>query len=317
MNLLGMTVAPGASAQGQLQVAHLHTRTPIEVPVFVTRALKPGPTLLLLAGIHGDEVNGIEILRQCIAKGITKPRKGTTICIPVVNVIGYVHNQRDLPDGRDLNRAFPGRKSGSLAAQIAHQLTKNVLPHADLVVDFHTGGAQRFNAPHIRLSAHNPALIDQAKVFGAPFIIHHKSTPKSLRHTCDKLGVPLLLFEGGKSNDITASISNSGVNGVKRLMHHLGMLSSKFKVSTPKNKPIEVLDSTWIRAGSSGMFKSLVSVGKWVEKGDSIGQITDPYGQTLIFVLAPNTGYIFNVNHAPTVYQGDAIFHMSTEIKKG
>ena len=112
IHLLGLEIAPGQSAQARLQVAHLHNRTPIEVPVFIEHAIKPGPTLLFLAGIHGDEVNGIEILRQCIAKGITKPRKGTTICIPVVNVIGYVHNQRDLPDGRDLNRAFPGKKNG-------------------------------------------------------------------------------------------------------------------------------------------------------------------------------------------------------------
>ncbi|HCK06164.1 MAG TPA: succinylglutamate desuccinylase [Flavobacteriaceae bacterium] len=317
IHLLGLEIAPGQSAQARLQVAHLHNRTPIEVPVFIEHAIKPGPTLLFLAGIHGDEVNGIEILRQCIAKGITKPRKGTTICIPVVNVIGYVHNQRDLPDGRDLNRAFPGKKTGSLAAQIAHQLTQWVLPHTDLVVDFHTGGAQRFNAPQIRLSQDDPELLKKANVFGAPFIIHSKPTPKSLRHTCDKKGIPLLLFEGGKSNDITPSVSNTGVNGIKRLMYELKMLSPKFTVSKPKYKSIEIVNSSWIRAGSSGMFKPLIEVGRWTEKGANIGQLSDPYGQSSISVLAPNAGYIFNVNQAPTVYQGDALFHISTDIRNG
>ncbi len=315
ISLLGTQVAPGQSVQARLQVAYLHNRTAIEVPVFIEHALKPGPTILLLAGIHGDEVNGIEIIRQCIAKGITKPRKGTTICIPVVNVIGYVHNQRDLPDGRDLNRAFPGKKTGSLAAQIAHQLTQSVLPYVDLALDFHTGGAQRYNAPQIRLSGQDPELLKMAKIFGAPFVIHNKPTPKSLRHTCDKKNIPLLLFEGGKSNNITPLISNAGVNGVKRLMHHLDMLSPKFKVSVPKHQTVEIISSSWVRAGSAGMFKPLIEVGKWTEKGSVIGQISDPYGQSLSPVLAPNAGYIFNVNQAPTVYQGDALFHLSSEIR--
>ncbi len=315
INLLGHEVSPGQSAQALLQVAHLHNRTAIEVPVFIEHALKPGPTVLLLAGIHGDEVNGIEILRQCIAKGITKPRKGTTICIPVVNVIGYVHNQRDLPDGRDLNRAFPGKKSGSLAAQIAHQLTQEVLPHVDLILDFHTGGAQRFNAPQIRLSGLDSDLLNMAKIFGAPFVIHNKPMGKSLRHTCEKKGIPLLLFEGGKSNDINTSVSNAGVNGVKRLLSHLGMIAPKFKISAPKHQTVEILNSTWVRASSSGMFKPLIEVGKWTEKGAIIGQISDPYGQSMTGVMAPNAGYIFNVNQAPTVYGGDALFHLSTELR--
>lgn len=315
INVLGTEVLPGKSAQALLQVAHLHNRTAIEVPVFIERAIKEGPTVLLLAGIHGDEVNGIEILRQCIAKGITRPRKGTIICIPVVNVIGYVHNQRDLPDGRDLNRAFPGKKTGSSAAQIAYQLTQGVIPHVDLAIDFHTGGAQRFNAPQIRMSGLDAELLNKAKTFGAPFVVHAKSTPKSLRQTCDKKGIPLLLFEGGKSNDINTAVSNAGVNGVKRLLHHLDMISPKFKISAPKHKTVEILNSIWVRASSSGMFKPLIEVGKWAEKGAIIGQISDPYGQSMIAVMAPNDGYVFNVNQAPTVYQGDALFHLSTEIR--
>ncbi len=315
IHLLGTHVSPGESVQARLQVAYLHNQTAIEVPVFIEHALKPGPTVLLLAGIHGDEVNGIEILRQCIAKGITKPRKGTIICIPVVNIIGYVHNQRDLPDGRDLNRAFPGKKTGSLAAQIAHQLTQEVIPHVDLILDFHTGGAQRFNAPQIRFSGHDSELLNKAKTFGAPFVLYNKATPKSLRYTCDKKGIPLLLFEGGKSNDINSSVSNAGVNGVKRLLHHLDMIAPKFKISTPKHKTVEILNSVWVRASSSGMFKPLIEVGKWTEKGAVIGQISDPYGQSMTAVIAPSAGYVFNVNQAPTVYGGDALFHLSTETK--
>ena len=313
--ILNVRVAPGQNAQALLQVAHLHNRAAVEVPVFIEHASKPGPTILFLAGIHGDEVNGIEILRQCIAKGITKPKKGTTISIPVVNVIGYLHNGRDLPDGRDLNRAFPGNRSGSLAGQIAHQLTHMVLPHVDLVIDFHTGGAQRFNAPQIRISGKNKALVKLAKIFGTPFVIHSKSVPKSIRHTCDKKGIPLLLFEGGKSNNITSSVSNAGVNGVKRLMHDLDMLKPRFKVSPPKHKTMEIINSTWVRASTSGMFKPLIDVGKWTEKSTTIGQITDPYGQSLNLIVAPNAGYVFNTNQAPTVYQGDALFHLSTEIR--
>ncbi|MGS2725508.1 succinylglutamate desuccinylase/aspartoacylase family protein [Psychroserpens sp. BH13MA-6] len=315
LNILGEAVALGKSATVSFNVAKLHTQNTIDVPVIIERSKKPGPTVLMTAGIHGDEVNGVEIVRQIISKGINKPKKGTIICVPVINVFGFIHMDREFPDGRDLNRVFPGIKGGSLASRVAFKLVTEILPHADFVMDFHTGGADRFNAAQIRIVKGEKNLKELAKIFGAPFVLYSKNLNKSFRNTCYKLGIPILLFEGGKSFNIDATITNTGVNGVKRVLHHLGMLNSKFKVSKPKKPCIYISDSKWIRANYSGMFKSTVTINSKVSKGDVIGNITDPYGSFNHFVKAPNDGYIFNINESPIIYQGDAIFHISKKLK--
>jgi predicted deacylase len=315
LHILGKKVRLGESAKVSFNVAKLHTQNTIDVPVIIERSKKPGPTILITAGIHGDEVNGVEIVRQIIAKGINKPKKGTIICIPVINVFGFIHMDREFPDGRDLNRVFPGSKGGSLASRVAFKLVTEILPHADLILDFHTGGADRFNAAQVRIIKGEKNLDALAQIFGAPFVFYSKNLNKSFRNTCYKMGIPILLFEGGKSFHIDNAITNTGVNGTKRVLYHLGMLSSKFKVSKPKKSCICILDSKWIRSNYSGMFKPTITINSEVKKGDVLGNVTDPYGSFNHFVKATNNGYIFNINESPIIYQGDAIFHISTKLK--
>lgn len=315
LHILGEEVRLGQSTEASFGVAKLHSRNTVEVPVIINRSKKPGPTVLITAGIHGDEVNGVEIVRQIIAKGINKPKIGTIICIPVINIFGFINMDRDFPDGRDLNRSFPGSKSGSLASRVAYKLINEVVPHADLVLDYHTGGADRFNSPQIRIASNGKSLDNLATIFGAPFVLYTKNIKKSFRSTCQKLGVPILLFEGGKSFNIDPVITNTGVNGCKRILSELGMLQSKFKVSKPKKKATIILSSKWLRAKHSGMFKASATLNSWVEKNDLIGNITDPYGKFNHFVKAEYSGYIFNINQSPIVYQGDALFHISTKLK--
>ncbi|TXG36929.1 succinylglutamate desuccinylase/aspartoacylase family protein [Seonamhaeicola maritimus] len=316
LTILNETIEPGESKEVSFDVANLHTSTPVHIPVIIERAKKPGPTVLFTAGIHGDEVNGVEIVRQIIAKGINKPKCGTIICMPVINIFGFINLNREFPDGRDLNRVFPGSPKGSLASRVAHKLIHEVIPHVDYIMDFHTGGSDRFNAPQIRIAEGERKPKQLAKIFGAPFILYSKNLNKSFRNTCAKLGKTLLLFEGGKSFHIDDLVTNSGVNGAKRVLNHLDMLSSKYKASTPKKTPIIIGESKWIRAKYSGMFKAVVKINSKVQKGDALGNITDPYGKLNYFVKAQNTGYIINVNEAPIVYQGDALFHISTKLKK-
>ncbi|GGZ84666.1 succinylglutamate desuccinylase/aspartoacylase family protein [Algibacter mikhailovii] len=316
LHILGEEVLPGESKEVNFDVANLHTSTPVNVPVIIERSNKSGPIVLFTAGIHGDEVNGVEIVRQLIAKGINKPKIGTIICMPVINVFGFINLKREFPDGRDLNRVFPGNSNGSLAGRVAHKLTHEIIPHADLIIDFHTGGSGRFNAPQLRYSKGNTKLNDLAKVFGAPFVLYSKNVSKSFRTTCFKLNKPLLLFEGGKSFHIDDIVTNSGVNGSKRILKHLGMLNTGFKSSKPKNDCVFITESKWIRAKYSGMFKAVVPCGTHVEKEDILGHIMDPYGKFNYFVRARNSGFVINVNESPIVYQGDALFHISLELKK-
>lgn len=311
LEILGEKVLPGKSATINFNMAKLYTTTSVEVPVIIERSRKPGPVVLLTAGIHGDEINGVEIIRQIISKGINKPTKGTIICIPVVNIFGFLNMRREFPDGRDLNRMFPGTKNGSLASRFAFQFVKKILPIADFCLDFHTGGASRFNAPQIRVKKGDEQSLKYAHIFNAPFTMNSKTITKSYRETCSKLGIPILLFEGGKSQDSNKEIARHGVEGAMRILSFLDMLHPKFDYPDASAQTVIIENSTWMRAKYSGLLHIKIPCGKHVEKGEYIGTITDPYGKFRHKIKAPNEGYIINVNQSPIVYQGDAVFHIS------
>lgn len=315
LEILGEQVKPGKSATINFNMAKLYTTTSVEVPVIIERSKKPGPVVLITAGIHGDEINGVEIVRQIISKGINRPQKGTIICVPVVNIFGFLNLRREFPDGRDLNRMFPGTKHGSLASRFAFQFVKNILPLANFCLDFHTGGASRFNAPQIRVKRGDEQSLKYARIFGAPFTIYSKTITKSYRETCAKKGIPVLLFEGGKSMDSNRDVAKHGVEGAMRILSFLEMLHPKFDYPDAITETVIIENTNWMRAKYSGLLHIKIPCGKHVEKGEYIGTITDPYGKFRHKVKAVNTGYVININEAPIVYQGDAIFHISAPPK--
>ncbi len=311
LTILGEIILAGESKTIDMEIARLHTTTKLKIPVIIERSLVDGPVVLLSAGIHGDEINGVEIVRQIIIQKINKPKIGTIICIPIINMFGFVNKSREFPDGRDLNRVFPGSKNGSLASRFAFHILKEIMPVVDFAVDFHAGGASRFNAPQIRIAPNNPELKKLADVFDAPFTLYSKNISGSFRNSSDKLNVKMLLFEGGKSLDINNQIALEGVNGTKRLLNYLGMLSDKHKIVHQLKKTIYIEKSGWLRAKCSGLFIDNNFIGTFVKKGEVLGTITDPFGKFEQKVKAPNNGYVINANHSPIVYEGDAIYHLS------
>ncbi len=317
ITILKETVLPGESKTINMEIAKLHTMTKLKIPIIVERSKIAGPTVLFTAGLHGDEINGTEIVRQLIVQKINKPKIGTIICIPIINIFGFVNKTREFPDGRDLNRVFPGSKTGSLASRFAYYLLKEIIPHVDYAIDFHAGGASRFNAAQIRIIPDNPELKALADVFHAPFTLFSKNINGSFRSACHKLGIKMLLFEGGKSNDINNTITEQGVDGAKRVLDYLHMLNDRQKTSTPKDNIIYIEKSTWVRARFSGLFHSNTEIGQYVERGDLLAVVSDPYGKEEHKLKAPNSGYIINVNESPIVYQGDAIYHISTTLSHG
>ncbi|MDX1445544.1 M14 family metallopeptidase [Lishizhenia sp.] len=307
IQILDTIVQPGKKAIINLEVAKLHTASPVNIPIIVDHAKKKGPTLLLLGGVHGDEINGIEIVRKIVRSGLNKPQRGTVICIPVLNIFGFLNFMRELPDGRDLNRSFPGTASGSLASQFAYAFMKHIAPLADIIIDIHTGAAQRNNYPQIRCDFSNPQAVELAEVFDAPFIKDSKLIPKSLREAVSKKGKNIILFEGGKANRIDPFIVEEGIRGVKRVMHHLDMIDDGDEIQRGSTL---LRQSKWLRAPMSGMFDLRILNGSYVEKGTIIGVISDPFGKTERSFKSPMNGYIFAVNEAPIVNKGDAIFHI-------
>ncbi|OIP00884.1 MAG: succinylglutamate desuccinylase [Bacteroidetes bacterium CG2_30_33_31] len=309
--ILGREIKKGERAFLELEVAKLHTRNSITISIIVERAYNDGPTLLLMGGVHGDEVNGVAIVRDIIRKKYNKPKCGTIICIPVFNIFGYLNLRREFPDGRDLNRVFPGNANGSLASQFAYKFTKEIAPLVDYVIDFHAGGGERANYPNIRCAFQQEKTLELAKVFGAPFLLNSNFIPKSIRETLTKMGKTILLFEGGKSNDLDNFVISSGVEGALNVMKHLGFHDGEI---SKKNNSIIIKKSKWVRSPASGMFQVHVKNGTWVKKRNLLGKITDSYGEFEKNVVAPFDCYVFSVNTAPIVNKGDALFHVSVEI---
>ena len=308
--LLGKEIPEGKRTVLDLEVAKLHTRTTVKVPVIIERAKNPGPTVLLLAGIHGDETNGVGIIREIINLEINKPKNGTIICIPVFNIFGYLIQTREFPDGRDLNRMFPGTRNGSLASQFAYQFTKNIAPIVDYVIDFHTGGGQRDNISQIRCNKDDVKALELAKVFNPPMIVFSSNITKSLRETLHKMGKTVLLFEGGKSKELNPTIISEGVNGTKNILIHLGLIEGEI---TLRETPIFVNKAKWLRASHSGMFKIRVENGSFVKKKEVLGIIQDPFGEFKKKVFVPYNCHVFCINKTPIVNKGDALFHLSID----
>lgn len=313
--LLGEEILPGTKKIIEFNIAKLQTMSKMNIPVIVEHSKIPGPTVLLSAGLHGDEINGTEIIRKLIVDKVNKPKTGTIICIPVINIFGFINQMREFPDKRDLNRVFPGSKTGSLAGRFAHFLVTKIIPHIDYAIDFHAGGASRFNAPQTRIVKNNPELKNLAQIFNAPFTLYSANIAGSFRNACDKRGVKMLLFEGGKSLDLNSEVTRHGVEGTKRILSYLGMLHPKFGVDNPLKKSVFIENSNWIRANFSGMFHGLATIGSYVKKGQVIAMISDPFGKIEHQMKSPNSGYLINVNDASLVYQGDAIFHITTQLE--
>lgn len=311
INILGENILPGKRKILNLDIARLHTYTKLEIPVIVDRAKTDGPCLLLVAGIHGNELNGVEIVRELLAQKYTKPAAGMVISIPTVNIFGFVNQTREFPDGKDLNRMFPGSQKGSLASIFAYHLMNEIIPHTDYCVDYHTGGARRFNSSQIRVSKGDNDLMALAKVFNPRFILSAGEREKSFREAATKAGKKVLLFEGGKSHDFNQRITQRGVTGTMRLMQHLGMRDFSAELAGKDYPPpVDIKESMWLRAKQGGLFRFFIKDGAKVAKGQVVGTISDPYGKHEFKVKIPHCGYIIGLNHAPVVYKGDALMHL-------
>ncbi len=306
----GVEIKPGSNVQVSLNWYQLPTKTIIEIPVYVFRAVNPGPILLILAGMHGDEINGIEIIRKLITReDVRHPLCGSIVAIPVINTISFLYGTRDLPDGRDLNRCFPGTKAGSLGSRIAYDLMKEIIPQIDFGIDFHTGGAKINNYPQLRCVFDNQTNLDLGKKFAPPFIVNSPFRENTLRKEVSKKGKSILVFEGGESSRFDYLSINEGMNGCLQLMKHLKMIDSDLI-----NNPTVLLNKTsWVRAKSSGMFHSSKVNGAAIHKGEIIGTIVDPYGEHQEQLIAPHNGYIIGINNQPVINQGDALMHIGVE----
>ncbi len=298
----------GESRVVNFDIASLPTRTSINLPVHIYRAPVDGPVLLLTGGLHGDELNGVETIRRLIDSDEIVPDRGSVIAIPIVNIYGFIQNSRGLPDGKDINRSFPGvKKDGSLAKLLAYTIMENIIPLVDCGVDFHTGGASRSNYPQLRVDLKNEKAVTLAKAFAAPLIINSKPIAKSFRNSAYRKGKDILVYETGESLRFDEFGIKEAIEGTIRLMKHLNMTNKR-----PKKQSTEIFEkSSWIRAKYAGLFLPSVDLGEKVKKRQLLGYINGAYGELNAKVLSPKDGTIIGINYCPVINKGDAIIHYS------
>lgn len=305
----GRKIAAGKNALVNLRIAKLPTHTVIDLPIYVYRGEEDGPVLLITSGLHGDELNGVETLRRMISDGSVVPDRGTVIAVPIVNVYGFLNNSRYLPDGRDLNRSFPGTKSGSLAGRLAWTMMNDVLPIVDFGIDLHTGGANT-NFPQVRCDASNEKNLELARAFAPPFIVNSPLRDGSFRKAADKKGKSVLVYEGGESLRFDELAITECINGVLRLMDYLEMTDNG---APEKNETRVIMKNTWIRAQTSGLYRPFVACGDTVKKGQVLATITDPFGEAEIKTKARHKGYVIGLRSIPVVNRGDALINIGLE----
>lgn len=307
IRIAGIAIARGEEQQVSVPIARLPSHTTIDMPVVVCRAPTDGPVLLLLGGLHGDEINGIEIVRRIIDQGLHRPERGTVVCVPIINIFGFINFSREVPDGKDVNRSFPGNANGSLASRVAHHLMKEVIPVVDYGIDFHTGGAMRTNYPQVRAVFKDDASRKLAEAFCAPFTVNAPFRAKSLRQAAARAGKPIIVYEGGESLRWDEAAIAEGIAGAKRVMQHLGMRTSASE--TARSSQI-IRRSSWVRARAAGLFRAAVQSGEVVRKNQMLGIITDPFGEFEVPIKARSAGYVIGLNNQPVVHQGDALVHV-------
>ncbi|NMH61385.1 succinylglutamate desuccinylase/aspartoacylase family protein [Alteromonas sp. MYP5] len=288
----------------------LYTATHMSIPVYVKRGKRPGPTLFVSAAIHGDELNGIEIVSRLISSKSIEKLRGTLIAVPIVNVYGVLAQSRYLPDRRDLNRSFPGSKKGSLASRLAHLFFNEIISKCDYGIDLHTGAIHRSNLPQIRANLDDLEVLEMAKAFGIPVLLNADIRDGSLRQAASDAGVKILLYEAGQALRYDEFSIRAGVRGVINTMRHLGMLNK----SRSKGHDIRrfiARESGWVRASESGFVNHLAQLGDHVYKGDILATIADPFGDHRDNIVCPAEGVVIGKQNIPLTQEGEAIYHIA------
>ncbi len=306
----GKEIKPGQQETVNFKVPDLYTHTNITMPVNVIRGKKSGPVLFICAAVHGDEINGVEIIRRVLQQPAIKRLRGTLVAIPVVNIYGFLNKTRYLPDRRDLNRSFPGSETGSLAARIAHIFLNEIVAKCDYGIDLHTAAVHRDNLPQVRALLDDPETERIAKSFSVPVILDTRIVEGSLREAVEKMNIPVVVYEAGEALRFDEVAIRAGVDGILSVLRELSMLPAS-RSRKKKKEPEVAKSSVWIRAQQSGLIRSVAALGQRVKRGEVLGIISDPSGDEDREVRTNVGGIIIGRSNIPLVNEGEALFHIA------
>lgn len=307
----GITIQPGERKTIELPAASLYTQTPLNIPMHVIHGKKAGPKIFIISAVHGDEINGVEIIHLLLNDKKLNHLKGTLIAIPIANIYGFMTLSRYLPDRRDLNRSFPGSSNGSLAARVANMLMTEVISRCTYGIDLHTGRVHLDNLPHIRTNIAVPGALRLARAFNVPVILDAKLRDGSIRQAAAELKIPVLVYEAGEALRFNDFAIRAGLHGVMKVLERLEMITPHQHKEKIKIMPRLARYNTWLRSPESGIFHSLKTLGDHIKKGEILGRVTDPFSKNEALIKAPIEGIIIGRNTLPLLNAGDALFNIA------
>ena len=305
------SILPGERKTIDLPVGVLYNHTEISMPVHVVHGRREGPVLFACAAVHGDEINGVAIIRRLIQLPDMRRMSGTLLAIPVVNVHGFLNQSRYLPDRRDLNRSFPGSPNGSMTSRLADLFMREIVARSQYGIDLHTGSSNRANLPQVRAQFDDDETVRLARAFGAPVLLDAALREQSLRKVADEAGATVIVYEGGEALRFNEHAVRAGVRGIMGVMRALNMLPPLTK---PPKKSVPAhfsRSTTWVRAPHGGILRPLKALGELLSEGDKIALITDPFGEHEVAVFAPTDGIIIGQTTLPLVHEGEALYHVA------
>jgi hypothetical protein len=311
LTINGVCVDPGTRTTIDLPVGRLYTHTPMTIPVHVVHGKRAGPRLFISAAIHGDEINGVEIIRRLLKLPALKRLRGAIIAVPIVNIHGLINHSRYLPDRRDLNRSFPGTEKGSLAARLAHLFMQEIVAQSTHGIDLHTAAIHRTNLPQIRANLDDAETEKLARAFDVPVIISSNIRDGSLREAAAEYGIPMLLYEAGEALRFDEVSIRAGVKGIVNVMRILDMLPLSRSKTIKHIEPVVARSSLWIRSPDSGILRAMVPLGGRVKKGTLLGVVADPFGEREAQINSQFSGIVIGRTNLPLVNEGDALYHIA------
>ncbi len=310
LTILGTEIHPGSQQRLSWSATELFEGVPISTPVLVVNGKLAGPTLCLTAAIHGDELNGIEMVRRVVHNLDPEKLSGAVLGVPIVNLQGFWRGSRYLPDRRDLNRYFPGNPNGSAASRIAHAFFTEIIAHCDALIDLHTGSFERANLPQLRADLRNPDVVTMTQGFGATVILHSEPVEGTLRYAATAADIPAVTLEAGGPAELELTEVKHGVKGIETLLNTLGMVK-KIRL-WGESEPV-YYRSTWVRANRGGILLADVTLGSTVRRGDLLGTITDPMNNASTKLYSPHSGRIIGMARNQVVMPGFAAFHVGIQ----
>ncbi|MDH3342707.1 MAG: succinylglutamate desuccinylase/aspartoacylase family protein [Gammaproteobacteria bacterium] len=311
LTINGVTIKPGTRTTLDLPAGKLYTHTPVNIPVHVIMGKKAGPRLFISAAIHGDEINGVEIIRRLLRLPALNKLSGTVIALPIINVHGFINHSRYLPDRRDLNRSFPGSDKGSLAGRIANIFMQEIVSKSTHGIDIHTAAIHRDNLPQIRANLDDEETEKLARAFNVPVIISSNLRDGSLREAAAEYGIPMLLYEAGEALRFDEISIRAGVQGILNVMCELEMLPASRSKKKKISNPIVARSSSWVRSPESGILRAMVPLGSRVKTNTLLGIVADPFGETETEITSPCNGIIIGRTNLPLINEGDALYHIA------